>query len=431
VKPSGAMNLEFNKEVNLTDINGDGRIVIYQRTTRNGTVSRNWFMRIRVPNSTGYFRGSSRLDKKTEAKQFAKQKYEELYMKVLNGSALTSKRVSIVCKEWSTAYPKMKSRSTPENIKIAVDRLEKYPLTYFKNEKKNPKIDEVRESDIQGYWNWRKSNSFDQKGEPFIPSNATLQREAVLIKSLFDFAVEKDYIKETPKIKSPAVKDNRRPTFTLKEWRVLTRKMRDWVREGTAMSGHIYRDRFLCQHFVLVSANLGTRVGELRLLKYEDMRTQNTDAGGKRLIASVRGKTGEREAIFNQGGDSYIKRMYDFRTQELGKKPKQGEYVFCHPDGKPISSMKKSFNSLLTYTGTEYDSKERKRSLYSLRHFYATQRLSEEVSPFLLAKQMGTSVEMLQKHYGQVVTSLVAEEITKTKSKRIDNAESEGDYPFE
>ena len=265
--------MKFNKEVNLTDVNGDGRIVIYQRTTRNGTVSRNWFMRIRVPNSTGYFRGSSRLNKKTEAKQFAKQKYEELYMKVLNGSALTSKRISIVYKEWSDAYPKMKSRSTPENIKIAVNRLGNYPLTYFRNEKKNPKIDEVRDSDIAVYWNWRQSNSFDQKGEPFIPSNATLKREAVVIKSLFDFAVEKDYLKEAPKIKPPVPKDNRRPTFTLKEWKVLTRKMRDWVREGASMNGNIYRDRFICQHFVLVSANLGTRVGELRLLKWKDIRS--------------------------------------------------------------------------------------------------------------------------------------------------------------
>ena len=36
------------------------------------------------------------------------------------------------------------------------------------------------------------------------------------------------------------------------------------------------------------------------------------------------------------------------------------------------------------------------RTLYSLRHMYAAFRLSEEVSPFLLARQMGTSVEMLE-----------------------------------
>ena len=420
----------FNNDINFTDVNGDGRIVIFQRTRRNGTVNPVWYMRIRVPNSTGYFRGSSGINKKSEARRLAKNKYEELYMKVMSGSSIVTKRVSTVHKEWSVAYPKMKTRSKPENIKIAVDRLGNYPLTYFKAVKKDPKIDEVSDADIAGYWNWRKSNSLNAKGESFIPSNGTLQREAVVIKSLFDFAVEKDYLQDIPKIKSPIARDNRRPSFTLKEWRVITRKMRDWVREGAAIRGSIYRDRFTLQHFVLVSANVGTRVGELRLLTWEDLRSQETDDSGKRLVAFVQGKTGEREAIFNWGADQYIKRMYDFRTQELGKTPKQGEYVFCHPNGKPISSMKKSFNSLMTYTGMSEDSKGRKRSLYSLRHFYATQRLSEEVSPFLLAKQMGTSVEMLQKYYGQVVTSLVAKEITKTKQERIEKLDSEGDYPF-
>ena len=36
------------------------------------------------------------------------------------------------------------------------------------------------------------------------------------------------------------------------------------------------------------------------------------------------------------------------------------------------------------------------RTLYSLRHMYAAFILSEEVSPFLLARQIGTSVEMLE-----------------------------------
>ena len=54
------------------------------------------------------------------------------------------------------------------------------------------------------------------------------------------------------------------------------------------------------------------------------------------------------------------------------------------------------------------------RTLYSLRHMYAAFILSEEVSPFLLARQMGTSVEMLEQHYGQVVNRLIATQITKT-----------------
>ena len=69
------------------------------------------------------------------------------------------------------------------------------------------------------------------------------------------------------------------------------------------------------------------------------------------------------------------------------------------------------------------------RTLYSLRHMYATFRLSEEVSLFLLARQMGTSVEMLEQHYGQVVNRLVATQITKTRSRQTVKV-TDNVYPF-
>ncbi len=52
------------------------------------------------------------------------------------------------------------------------------------------------------------------------------------------------------------------------------------------------------------------------------------------------------------------------------------------------------------------------RTLYSLRHTYATLRLSDgDVSIHQLAKQMGTSVGMLEKHYSHLEPVLVAEKL--------------------
>ena len=69
------------------------------------------------------------------------------------------------------------------------------------------------------------------------------------------------------------------------------------------------------------------------------------------------------------------------------------------------------------------------RTIYSLRHFYATQRLSHDTSPFLLAKRMGTSVEMLEKFYGQTVTSALAAQITKGQQRP--SRAKDTSYPFE
>ena len=43
-----------------------------------------------------------------------------------------------------------------------------------------------------------------------------------------------------------------------------------------------------------------------------------------------------------------------------------------------------------------------RRSTYCFRHTYATFRLTEGVDVYFLAKQMGTSVKMIEDHYGHV-----------------------------
>ncbi|MGO4210809.1 hypothetical protein AB4Y89_08985 [Terriglobus sp. 2YAB30_2] len=44
------------------------------------------------------------------------------------------------------------------------------------------------------------------------------------------------------------------------------------------------------------------------------------------------------------------------------------------------------------------------RSTYCFRHTYATLRLQEGVDVYFLAEQMGTSVQMIESHYGHVNT---------------------------
>ena len=120
-----------------------------------------------------------------------------------------------------------------------------------------------------------------------------------------------------------------------------------------------------------------------------------------------------REVVFQSGAHKYVERLYDRRVEELGEAPGSDQVLFCHKDGSQIGSFKTAFNALLSYAGIPIERNGAKRSIYSLRHFYATMRLSNDTSPFLLAKQMGTSVEMLEKFYGQTVTSKLAAEVSK------------------
>ena len=67
----------------------------------------------------------------------------------------------------------------------------------------------------------------------------------------------------------------------------------------------------------------------------------------------------------------------------------------------------------MKFAGVEIDSKGDKRTPYSLRHTYATMRLTEGVSVYTLARNMGTSVAMIERFYGQTRTPDQATELNK------------------
>ena len=114
----------------------------------------------------------------------------------------------------------------------------------------------------------------------------------------------------------------------------------------------------------------------------------------------------------------YLQRIHELRTKERGgEKPPMAEPIFAHKDGTPIHSFKKGFNALIHEAGVEFDPHGQRRVIYSLRHTYATFRLQEGVNHYVLARNMGTSVKMLENFYGHTSNRAMASELTKTRSK--------------
>lgn len=399
------------------DVRGDGRVILYKREGLKNPV---YQARLRVPNAAGYKIVSTKTADLRAAERFALNLYEDLYMTVRAGGSIKPRTFKQVFEEWEKTVAATATTRQGKSWQGTVDRIKSYAIEFFGAKK----ITEIGEGDFADYWVWRKTNYARKE-----PTNGTLKRERASLMPVFKYAVTKGYITALPTGSAPSAKAVRRPTFTLAEWRSLARKMRDWVK--AAPSKVIWRDRFVAQQTFLILANTGMRIGELRGLRWSDLRTVKTE-DGTRLVAYVRGKTGAREVVFQQGADEYVKRLYDLRVSETaanGSLDRNG-LVICHPDGAAVQTMKKSFESVLKFAGISAGRDGGTRTLYSLRHFYATQRLSHETSPFLLAKQMGTSVEMLEKFYGQTVTSSLAAEVSKS-GKRRDTGTSEKQYPFE
>src|SRR6266403_231490 len=66
---------------------------------------------------------------------------------------------------------------------------------------------------------------------------------------------------------------------------------------------------------------------------------------------------------------------------------------------------------LLIESGLQTSSSGIRRSTYCFRHTYATFRLTEGVDVYFLAKQMGTSVKMIEDYYGHITPAKNAERI--------------------
>ena len=74
-----------------------------------------------------------------------------------------------------------------------------------------------------------------------------------------------------------------------------------------------------------------------------------------------------------------------------------------------VPNLHRAFNSLLDELGLKTGADGRTRTLYSWRHFYATQDLERGVSTHALSRQLGNSTEMIDRHYSKYSPLLNAE----------------------
>ena len=88
---------------------------------------------------------------------------------------------------------------------------------------------------------------------------------------------------------------------------------------------------------------------------------------------------------------------------------KVDEYVFRTRDGSRVKDWHGAFEILMKESGLLYDIEDQRRTLYSLRHTYATFELMKGMDIHLLAKQMGTSIGMIEKHYSHLTLRMSAE----------------------
>jgi integrase len=381
----------------------DGRIVLYKRPSLNNPA---WQMRIRVPGAIGYLIKSAGTTDVDEATRLALNLYDETRLRVMGGGALRQPLVTKLVTDYCKTVLKDDRKSSDYLY------FHSYVIPHFEGKSTAA----VTLAGLQAFLEWRRENPRRVK----TPSENTIRAEIGYLRRFMRWAVARRYMDRVIEIERPSWTKNRRPHFDDKDWSRLTRHLREWQKvENWAHK----RDRIMLSNYVLILANTGIRVGEARTLRWRDIRRHQSETNAEKrpdIVLWVTGKTGQREVVARTAEVArYFARIWEMRKAELGdEEPALDSFVFCHPDGKPIISFKKGFDSLIRAAKVEYSSAGERRTLYSLRHTYATFRLQEGVHQFHLARNMGTSTAMLEKFYGHTSNVAAADELTKSTLRR-------------
>jgi len=411
-------------EKNQIDVRGDGKVILYHRP--DVVSNPKWQCRVSVDGSTGYQVFSTKTSDQSEAERIGLDRYFELRNKVEKGGSLKGLTIKSAFDKWKVYVSSKDKERTKSNIEKNTIAVVEDTMVEFLGKKRT---DEIRNSDIQDMIVWRYSDerykqSFENKQYKYskIAQNkntsskysvSTMRSHRGAINQFLRFCKERDYITQDFNFDIPKSKNKRRPEITLKDYRKLTSYMRKWV-EGKMtyskgkdyVSPKIHRERFYLQQYILILSNTGIRVGEARGLRWCDFAPVVLPNDDERLLLTVDGKTGKRDTVANQGTDVYIKRLFDFRLEELGISKADfdmNEYIFCHPDGTQVQSYKVGYRNLLEKCGIRQNNNGEYRTPYSLRHTYATMKINE-VPIYQLAINMGTSVKMIEEHYSHAKT---------------------------
>ena len=240
------------------------------------------------------------------------------------------------------------------------------------------------------------------KNAKLHPADKTLQWDMMLGKAMVKWAAEQGLRGKQPAITVTFTpkKKRVRPAFERWEYRLLWRTL--CKRINTARDKRTKASRELLRSYVLVLANSGIRTGEANKLKVTDVHSFRDDKHRNNYRLVVRGKTGERDAVVRSVA---AKRLDKYLAKRRAEEP--SGLLFVMPDGSSIVTLIDQLTSALKEVGIERNSFGEKYSVYSLRHFYAVNALRNGIGVFEVARNMGTSVQMIQEYYGRQATSAV------------------------
>ena len=357
-------------------------LVIFRRTdVQHG----NWYCRMKLPKEDRYKTVSLKTSNVTEAKDLAFDQDAELRFKVKHELPIFNRQFSEVAKEYSKHHHnRFEAGQITRHCWRVLDSHIKTQLNRYVG---TTQITLIGQDKWDEYPVWRQKNGKGRSGGRV--SEATIRSEMATFRAVMGFAASKQYIRDSQvfKGKLPLGKVSREE-FTPQEYRKLHTFAREkWIKKARNALGTWYRT--IAYNFILIMTNTGMRPAEAKNLRWRDVAIQKDKEGREFVRLSV-------------VAASTVASYFD-RIREISKATESDDFVFTNDEGKAALTLYHGLmERLLKESGLTHSSSGSRRSTYCFRHTYATFRLTEGVDVYFLSKQMGTSVKMIEDHYGHV-----------------------------
>lgn len=416
----------------------DGAVVVYTRPDRKKTT---YQARLKIPGVVGYVIKSLKTADLNSAITEAEDLYYELRAEQKQGLDVRLAGNLRFKDLWKRFYDAHQAGLSIHRQRLHTSFAKNYFIPFLGDHR----VADMPDAFVEQYWDWRINfynpdrREAEGRDDPIpanaarVPSQKTLDMEAGMLRQIFRWGKRVGCVKREPWIKAAKVSHTkgvvRRPTFTETEWRRVYEHLRTWAGEKTVTSagengGRLHRSgphalhrlqREMLRHYLLFMANSGLRPNEARQLLWRDIRKEEDEDGTPALVIEVAPttKTGARTVVCREGTTHYLERL-----KKISKHTEPGDYIFCGSGGEPVDNFNQTFRKVLSGLGLLEDRWGKRRSIYSLRHFYCTESLLSGVPIHVLAKNMGTSIAYIEQHYSHVLTVMQAKHLRTKKFRK-------------
>lgn len=284
---------------------------------------------------------------------------------------------------------------------VYIGILNKYHIPYFNEQR----IDTIDQKAMDAFSKWREQ----EFGKEL--SSSSLQNHNAVLGKVYDKALKSGQITKyhIPNFDTKGKRQERRAAFTWEQFRKISDCIDEVMKRSKNKTSRMLLE--LMYDYIDFAIATGMRPGtEIEHVEWRDIGFELVDGVPEITVAVRKGKTtsntGTRQVVVRS---DFVANLEDLVARFPNRQAT--DKVFLLADGSEPKNLSRKFSEILKKLKLK-QSPYGERTLYSLRHSYITWNLKTKADIAALAKQCGTSIEMIDRTYSHLLPSMFRQEFS-------------------